>query len=287
MNCRSFLLALLILAAGVIAPVLVHQAGEARLMAVQAKLSSQAGQLNELNRTNKWQPERVSEPGGSLSLSMEEVRELARLRNEARQLHESLQQRERLASEKRRMEQALQNGFEETEQENPTALLVDELPKRRARLAALHEWLEQNPKEKIPELRFLTEDSWIRSAERERVTDEDFEGWMSAQRGNAEAKFGYIARNAVKAFAQANDGNFPVDLAQLKPFFSEPIEDAILDRYRIVPSKTLPQFLAEVGDWAITQKAPINPKRDSRLAIGLKDRRGTLQEGRWDDLPGE
>ncbi|MDB6032133.1 MAG: hypothetical protein JWM16_2471 [Verrucomicrobiales bacterium] len=285
MNCRSFLLVLLILAAGAMTPLLVHHHGKARLMAVQDRLSAQARRLDELNQTNKWQPERASETGGGLPLSAEEVRELARLRNEARQLRETLQQRDRLVREKQRIEQALQNPSHETELENPTALLVDELPTRRARVTALHEWLEQNPKEKIPELGFLSEDSWIRSADRQRVTDEDFEGWMSAQRGNAEAKFGHMARNAVKAFAQANDGNFPKELAQLKPFFSQPIDDAILDRYKIVSSKTLPQFLAEVGDWAITQKAPINAKRDSRLAIGLKDRRGTVQEGRWDEEP--
>jgi hypothetical protein len=284
MNHRSFLLILLILGAGVTAPVLVHHRGAARIAEFQAKLAVEANQRGHLQQPRPEPMAGPSETNVPPPLSASEVSELARLRNEARQLRETLNQSKRLEREKRRIEQALQVMALGAEPENPTALLAEEMPIRRSRVAALHEWLEQNPKEKIPELRFLSEDSWIRSAERERVTDEDFERWVGSQRGNAEMRFSRLAQEALKAFARENNGNFPVDLAQLKPFFSTPIEDGILDRYQILPTKSLPSSLAEVGgDWAITQKAPIHPRYDSRLAISLKGRMGTVAEGRWDN----
>jgi len=105
---------------------------------------------------------------------------------------------------------------------------------------------------------------------------------MSAQRGNASARFGGLAYKALKAYAKANDGQFPTELEQLLPFFEAPIEDAILQRYTIVPAKSLIENLAAADDnWVITQKAPINDKRDSRMAVGLKSSTATLEAGRW------
>ena len=71
----------------------------------------------------------------------------------------------------------------------------------------------------------------------------------------------------------------------MKPYFVSPIDDAILQRYDIVPTSSLTKFLAEVGgDWVITQKAPVNKKFDGRVAIGLTGIRGGGGEGRWDPV---
>lgn len=280
MKTGTLVFLLVLLAFSVGAPVAVYQRGQARMKQIKQKISAQVPPLDTLSSSRQ---STFRETNSFERLSAAETSELARLRNEYRQLRELLNQRSRLEREKRRIEQAMKDLPQQTEPDNPTALLIDELPKRRARITALREWLAENPAQKIPELQFLPEDSWIRSADHERVTDEDFELWMSAQRGNAEARFGRLAQKALKDYAAAHNGGFPADLQSLTPFFSTNIDNSILDRYQIVSTKTLSKSLAEVGgDWAITQKAPINLKHDSRLAISLTGRSATLAEGRWD-----
>ena len=228
----------------------------------------------------------ITEAKSSQSLSGAEDVELARLRNEIGQRQDTMKEAERLQRETRRIRAGLQELPKEKENDNPTALLADEMAVRVARVKELKQWLEATPVEKTPELQFLSEQSWIRSADRQRLTDEEFRGWMSSQRGNAEARFSSMAFKALKQYAQANIGAFPTDVSQLRPFFESPIDDAILQRYEIVPAKSLIKFLAEAGgDWVITQRAPINKQHDSRIAVSITDRRGTVEEGRWDPGP--
>jgi len=145
----------------------------------------------------------------------------------------------------------------------------------------LNQWLEENPDEKIPELALLSEDSWVRSADRKGVTDEDMQRWMVAQRANAQRRFAYIAFKALKEY-NANNNEFPPDLSDLLPYLKEPADPVMLDRYEIVPATSLPKLLREPGeDWVITQKAPINEQYDARVVIGLAGHRATFEEGRW------
>src|SRR5204863_2231902 len=103
---------------------------------------------------------------------------------------------------------------------------------------------------------------------------------------DGEQKFVPMAFKALKQYAQANNGQFPTEISALEPYFAAPIDDAILQRWEIVPAKSLVQFLAEAGgDWVITQKAPVNKQFDTREAIGLTSFRGTAAEGRWDTVP--
>jgi hypothetical protein len=104
-------------------------------------------------------------------------------------------------------------------------------------------------------------------------------------RADGEQKFVPILFKAVKEYAKANNNQFPSDLSQLRPYFEKPIDDAILDRYEIVPARSLVPFLAETGgDWLITQKVPVNRQLDGREAIGITSYRGTVGEGRWDPV---
>lgn len=275
-----------VLAALAIMPLLIRHRAEDQLCVRRESWRQQAGLIADLFAENEQLSNIVAEAKSSQSFSGAEVTELARLRNEIGQRQDTVKEAERLQRETRRIRDGLQELPKEKENDNPTALLANEMAVRLARVKDLKQWLEENPEEKIPELQFLSEGSWIRSADRQRLTDEEFRGWMSSQRANGEARFVSMAFKALKQYAQANTGVFPTDVSQLKPYFESPIDDAILQRYEIVPAKSLIKFLADAGgDWVITQKAPINKKRDSRFAISITDHRGTVQEGRWDPVP--
>src|SRR5262249_45012351 len=127
----------------------------------------------------------------------------------------------------------------ESDEYNPTALLADQVELRQARVARLKQWLEQRPEEQIPELQFLSQADWIRQENQEPVTEEEHRVHISALRANAEMRFTQMTFDAVKKYAQAHDGQFPSDLSQLKPYFESSIDEAILQRYMIVPANTL------------------------------------------------
>lgn len=260
-------------------PLAVHQSSDARLKQRKLELAAETRQATALAEENSSFKKASRESVDRLST--QEAAELAKLRNEISQNRNKLKETNRLAREIGRLHAALENTALEENADNPTALLVEEIPIRLQRLKQLKQWLEENPDEKIRELALLSEDSWIRSADRQRVTDEEMQTWMVAQRANAEVKFAKMAFNALKDYA-ANNNQFPADLAELLPYLKVHADPAMLDRYEIVPASSLPKFLRERGeDWVITQKAAVNEQYDARVAIGLAGHRATFEEGRW------
>ena len=72
----------------------------------------------------------------------------------------------------------------------------------------------------------------------------------------------------MQKYSQANNKQFPTDLSQLQPYFDTSVDAAILQRWQIVSSKSIPS-LRGFGDWIVTEKAPIDDLVDSRIAVGL------------------
>lgn len=262
-------------------PLIAHRRGSAELRAKNVALREQTKRLND----ELAQIERLSKivvPENSRTLSDAGLSELLRLRDEAAQLRRTLKEMERLRRELDRIAKATEDleRKKETNDYNPLILLAEEMPLRHARIARLKAWLEDRPEQVTPEWQFLSERDWIDHATWDHVTDEEYSIYASALRNTAENRFRRMAYKAVQKYGEANNGQFPTDLSQLHAYFESPIDDTILQRYAIVPARTL-TFLGEGwngGDWVITQRAPINPKWDSRVAIGSK----SFRQGRWD-----
>jgi len=272
-----------LVAVAIAIPLVIHGRFAADLRGRTAVLHDQTQRLNQLLVEN----EPLSKAAASSdlpSLSETELGELLKLRQEAAQLKRSLKDIDRLRGEIDRITKAVQERERNKQDDyNPLRLLNEELPLRQARVARLKAWLDNRPEQSIPELQFLTDRDWIRQANWEHVTDDEIAGCIAALRGNAEGRFRPTMYAALKKYLAANENKFPTDVAQLQPFFESPVDDAILNRYMIVPAKSL-TFLDEDwkgGDWVITQRAPINEKSDSRMAIGATSYMATLREGRW------
>jgi len=90
---------------------------------------------------------------------------------------------------------------------------------------------------------------------------------------------------ALQRYARDNSGQFPNDFSQLRPWFNSPIDDAVLQRWQILPATNLVRELQVLAgeDWVITQKAPINEALDQRILVGLSSVRlsGTRITNRW------
>ncbi len=136
----------------------------------------------------------------------------------------------------------------------------------------LKQRLEQTPNEQIPELRFATEMDWLNAAlgTPQLKTDADYRWDLHNLFSEVEDTFGKMAMNALQKYIQANNGQFPTDLSQLQPYFNTPVDDAILERYEIVPANTIPKAKEMSGSWLIVQKARVdeNDKNDGREVIG-------------------
>jgi hypothetical protein len=276
-----------VLAAALAAPLLVQQRAEVRGRAQQQTLLQQAALLDQWSAKNERLLNIVAQVKSSQSLSDAQLANLTKLRNEPGQLQQTLQEMEELRHRIHRLRDRLQDAAKEEEEghDNYTALLADEMPRMQARVARLRQWLEEMPEEKIPELKFLSEDDWIRRVDDPLVTDDDYRSAMSDLRMDADGRFARKAFPALQQYVEVNNGQFPTDLSQLNPYFEAPIDDAILQRYEIVPTKSLVSSLAELGgDWLITEKAPINKELDLRTAIGTNRCRNTMEGGRWDPV---
>src|SRR5688572_19909198 len=155
-------------------PLAVHHSSEVRLKQRRLELADETRQANALAKENLSLSQGSQEPTDTFSA--EEATELAKLRNEISQSRSKLRETNRLAREVARLHAGLANIALGAEDHSPTALLADEIPIRLQRVKALRQWLEENPDEKIPELALLSEDSWIRSADRQLITDEEMQG---------------------------------------------------------------------------------------------------------------
>jgi biopolymer transport protein ExbB/TolQ len=137
-----------------------------------------------------------------------------------------------------------------------------------ARVSQLKQRLEKAPDARIPELQLVTESDWLNVARAKLETDDDYRVALSLLRTAGETKFYKMAVPALYEYMKANNGQFPTDLSQLRPYFGSPVDDAILQRWEVVPSDTLPAWKS-LGDWVITQKAPIDPENDRRFGFSL------------------
>ena len=135
------------------------------------------------------------------------------------------------------------------------------------RAKSLKQHTEQNPVAKIPELQFATEQDWLNAARGPLETEKDYRRAMSQLRNSMESKFASDLQPALKKFMDENKNQFPTDLSQLQPYFKSPVDEAILQRYAILPKEKIPS-LGMGGQWIISQRSPVDEEFDSRVGVG-------------------
>jgi hypothetical protein len=93
---------------------------------------------------------------------------------------------------------------------------------------------------------------------------------LNALRNVAKEKVASLMSEALKRYLKSNDGKFPADAAQLKPYFEPPMDDAILERYTVLPATDITNMglTMRQADFLITEKAPVDVDYDARFVIG-------------------
>lgn len=109
----------------------------------------------------------------------------------------------------------------------------------------------------------LTENDWLSVAKEVSLQSEpEVRQALSKLRNTAKHKFATHALQAVDRFIEADNGKMPTDISQLKPYFDVPVEDAMLERYEVLP----PGNGGSLQDnWVMSEKARVDLDYDVHL----------------------
>ena len=152
-------------------------------------------------------------------LTSEQFNELLRLRGEVTRLRRDPQELARLKA-----------GQAQTPGESGNA----ELDAMLARVNELRQMLNQKPELKIPELQFLTPQDWLNVAAAASLdTDNGARQALSRLSSPPSWRSRQCCRT-LSRYVQASGGQLPTEIAQLKPFFQPPVDDALLGRYQLL-----------------------------------------------------
>lgn len=140
------------------------------------------------------------------------------------------------------------------------------------RISRLKQFFADNPALGVPELKYLSPAKWMELVEYDHhAIDPDNRNLLSSARSSAQIDFGMsVIAQALRRYGQNNNGQFPTALAQLTPWFTSPVDDAVLEDWEIVPGNSLPGDLRSDDAWVITQKTPVDAGQDQRMVIGLR-----------------
>jgi len=143
-----------------------------------------------------------------------------------------------------------------------------------ARAARLNQQLALAPEKRIPELQYLTLADWL-EATRDADLDSDagVRKALSRLRRLAKSRLYPAWQQAFRAYLDKHDNQLPADLAQLKPYFETPVDDAVLTRYQLLVTGSANTL--NPGDYIMTEKAAVDRDYDERYEMGLGHTRWT------------
>ena len=211
--------------------------------------------------------------------------ELSALREENRRLSQNTVELARLRAEVTQL-RALQTPVAQAKAAaDPFIQSVLDLT---TRAAELNQHLARMPEKRIPELQWLSENDWLNAAQDATLdNDANIRRALSGLRSRAKARLYPILQPALLAYVRANEGQLPAELADLRPYFEKPVDDAVLQRYKLLRTGSAKEL--GPSDWVIAERAPVDQEHDTRLKLGLYSMQlgstGTGEAETYEDSP--
>jgi hypothetical protein len=119
-------------------------------------------------------------------------------------------------------------------------------------------------------MQYLAEKGWFDAVKdmKQLDTDDDFNRAFSNLRNIAKGEFGDLLRAALKGYVAANDGMLPTDVAQLKPFFAQPVDDSVLQRWKMLQTGKSSDVPAD--QYLVGEAAPlVDPEHDATFQFTM------------------
>jgi RNA polymerase sigma factor (sigma-70 family) len=238
----------------------------------------QAAQLRDQVQTLQQQQALLSE---QLQQSQRErevaTRQLAALRDDNERLNRNTSELPKLRGELAALRQTA-NDRATTE---TTARAWD------ARIVLLKQRFAQMPDKQIPEMAFITDKDWAAATRNADLdTSDGARQAMKDLRSAAKQNFLSAMRDAIRKYVAAANGGtapalpaqlaqlinanaslLPTDLAQLKPYFEVPVDDAMLQRYELLHPTKLHDNLSDILVKEIAP--PADAEYDTSHEMGL------------------
>lgn len=156
-----------------------------------------------------------------------------------------------------------------TSTNRPADLLKEPISTELAtRMALLNHRLQQNPAAYIPELQFIQDRDWLEAAKRMKDESEiEMRKGLSLLRSLGKKHFAPKAMQALIHYAEANQGRLPATILDLKPYFEEPVDDFLLQRYEVIAQGNMD----DIGyNPVIREKESSDATYDSISLIGMR-----------------
>jgi hypothetical protein len=176
----------------------------------------------------------------------------------------------RLRSEVTRLRAAAQSAGQNNGVVDPSAThsLDAEFQVLQARITLLKQKLEESPAEKIPEEDLLTPHDWLNVAlTADLRNDGGIRYNLNQLRSAAKDQFAPMLAAALRSYVDANNGQLPASLAQLKSCLPPTVSDAMLDRYDLLHTGNVIDLPS--GTPIVGEKPTKDRMVDSLYSIGL------------------
>ena len=224
----------------------------------QAPLTAQVGQLRRQRDDTTRQLATLQQENEQLR---RDTAEFGKLRGEVARLRNDSHELAKLKAA------AIQKGSD------PTELALNSWLDRARQLKRLP---EKMPDKMIPELQLLTEDDWLQMCKdplrhlgKEVNLNEDSTARLvfSHVRMKAKEKFAGMLSKALHGYTDANSGQLPADVLQLKPYFESGVDETTLRRYEILQTGKI-EDVTNADVIILAEKTPIDSQYDTRLVLG-------------------
>ena len=91
---------------------------------------------------------------------------------------------------------------------------------------------------------------------------------LSSLRMLGKQRFAELVRKALTGYAEANAGQLPTEISQLKAYFSPAVEDAVLQRYQITQTGKLNDVQPK-EPLVIETATPVDNQHDTYIKIRM------------------
>lgn len=214
---------------------------QTQVQALQQQQAPLAEQIQQLQRERDDATNRLAALAGAVAKVKGNSTELLRLRGEVSRLRR-----------------------DSTQINDPSAQMALAWAAKKEKLQKL---FEESPDQRIAEMQFLTDKDWL-----ELVKDLDLDSEDGSRlavhhvRTAAKLTSARMICIALDKFIKANQGNWPTDVSQLNSYLEKPMEDAMLQRYRIMDKDE-----ARTG-WldgmVLIEKVAVDKWQETQVAIG-------------------
>ena len=219
-----------------------HQAAQLRdqNLALQQSQATLADQLRQLQSERDAAANRLASSAENVATTRNNNTELLRLRGEVTRLR-----------------------IQADQADDP---IVKKALLWKANVEKMKQLFAEHPEQRVPEMKLLSEEYFFDLARGQDLESSNgIRQAFSEIRQRAKNTFAVPLQAALKKFIDENSGQLPGSVSDLKPYFTDPVDDAMLDQYKMLFTGKMSDVK---GNFVLRDKQVVDPEFDNAWQIG-------------------